>query len=307
LKSLSYFEFYWLHPSHNPSIAGSFDGEVSQMKKLLELKQWLTVADAARHLGILFGEDVSEADVLLLALDGQLTLSVYFVNRARGRCGHVVRLQDAKRRVIKVSENEWIQTIDGFVIDEDRVIELTQEPVVLTDIWDLTMVGSERLDVEHRYQALTGGPAVDLVFLDGPILSRADGTYCQVLEHFSNNEFASPKNLKEPYNHPRNFYPANGLPTDAVLVVRTSSLHALETRLSEPDQKVEKPIERRERSTLLIIIAALSQMAKIDVTKPSGASGAIENQTVRMGARVAARTIENHLKLIPEALEGRSA
>ena len=39
------------------------------MKKLLKLKQWLTVADAAHHLGILFGEDVSEADVLRLEGD----------------------------------------------------------------------------------------------------------------------------------------------------------------------------------------------------------------------------------------------
>jgi hypothetical protein len=276
------------------------------MKKLLNLKQWLTVADAARHLSILFGEGVSEADVLRLALDGQLVLSVYFVNHAKGRCGPVVPLQDAKRHVIKMSENEWFHSIDGLAIGEDRVIEWGPRTIVLEGIWDLTMLGSERLDVEHRYQALTGGPAVDLVFLDGPIVSRDDGTYCQVREHFSNNEFAGPKTLKEPYDNPHNYYPAAGLPADSVLVVRTSSLHDLEGRLSEPNQKVEKPVERRERNTLLVIIAALSELAKIDVAKPSGAAVAIESQTVRMGARVAARTIENHLKLIPEALEARS-
>jgi hypothetical protein len=279
---------------------------MARAAKLLNLKQWLTVADAARHLSILFGEEVTEADVLRLALDGQLTLSVYFVNHASGRCGPVVPLQDAKRHVIKMSENEWIHSIDGLAIGQDRVIEWGPRTIVLEGIWDLTMLGSERLDVEHRYQALTGGPAVDLVFLDGPIVSRDDGTYCQVREHFSNNEFAGPKNLREPYDNPHNYYPAAGLPADSVLVVRTSSLHDLEARLSEPDQKVEKPIERRERSTLLVIIAALSELAKIDVAKSSGAAVAIESQTVRMGARVAARTIENHLKLIPEALEGRS-
>ena len=133
----------------------------------------------------------------------------------------------------------------------------------------------------------------------------ADGTYCQVQEHYSNNEFANPEALKKPYDHPRNFYPAGGLPPHSVLVVRTSALRDLEARLSEPDQKVEKPIERRERSTLLVIIAALSKLAKIDVTKHSGAAVAIESETVRMGARVAARTIEDHLKRIPDALEAR--
>jgi hypothetical protein len=49
---------------------------------VVKFKEWLTVPDAARHLSILFGEDVSEADVLQLALDGHLTLSVHFVNHA---------------------------------------------------------------------------------------------------------------------------------------------------------------------------------------------------------------------------------
>jgi hypothetical protein len=46
-------------------------------------------------------------------------------------------------------------------------------------------------------------------------------------------------------------------------------------------------------------------MAKIDVTKPSAAAIAIETQTELIGARVASRTIENHLNRIPEALENR--
>ncbi len=55
-----------------------------------------------------------------------------------------------------------------------------------------------------------------------------------------------------------------------------------------------------------MIIAALAKLAKIDVAKPSSAATSIESETVLMGARVAARTIENHLKRIPEALENKS-
>lgn len=43
---------------------------------LYRLKKWLTVPDAAAHLSIAFGEEVTEADVLRLGLDGHLTLSV---------------------------------------------------------------------------------------------------------------------------------------------------------------------------------------------------------------------------------------
>jgi hypothetical protein len=46
-------------------------------------------------------------------------------------------------------------------------------------------------------------------------------------------------------------------------------------------------------------------MADIDVAKPSKAAVAIESQTIRMGARVSDRTIEDHLKRIPAALEDR--
>jgi hypothetical protein len=66
------------------------------LKRLLKLKDLLTVPDAARHLSILFGEDVSEADVLRLALDGHLTLSVHFVNHATAQCGKTIPLADAE-------------------------------------------------------------------------------------------------------------------------------------------------------------------------------------------------------------------
>ncbi len=76
--------------------------------------------------------------------------------------------------------------------------------------------------------------------------------------------------------------------------------------MTEPDQLAEKPLGERERKTLLVIIAALAKMADIDVAKPSKAAVAIESQTIRMGARVSNRRIEDHLKRIPDALEDRN-
>jgi hypothetical protein len=149
---------------------------------------------------------------------------------------------------------------------------------------------------------LTGGPSVEDQTLEGPIVRREDGMHCQLLSHFSDNEFVNPNSLKEPRNHPANYYPAGGLPADSVLVVKTSALRDLEERLAEPDHKIEAC--RTARAHVPVgIIAALAELAKLDVTKPSSAAVAIESQTVRMGVRVAARTIENHLKLIPEVLE----
>jgi hypothetical protein len=276
------------------------------MKKLFNLKQWLTVPDAARHLSVLFGEDVSEADVLHLALNGCLTLSVEFVNHAAARCGPVVPLKDAKFiTVLSPINGERIDLVEGVEIG-DQVIEHDEKIVTLGGVWDLKMQGAERIDVKNLYQSLTDGPSVDLQSLTGPIVFHQSGLHCQLQSHFSDNECFSPENLKKPRNHPSNYYPADGLPDDSVLVVRTSALRDLEARLAEPDQKAEKPLQKRERDTLLVIIAALAELPKIDVKKPSSAAVAIEGQTIRMGVRVSARRIEDHLNRIPAALEDRN-
>ena len=287
--------------------------------KLLRLREWLTVLEAARHLSTLFEEPVGEPDVLRLALDGHLTLSVNFVNHSQGRCGSLVSCKDAKRFEIPLDASDlsrlgipgaeagMFSDPQGLSLGDSCVFEPAEEVVTIDGIWDLTMIGAERLDVEHRYQSLTRGPAVDLVCLDGVLLCRPDGTYCQLQAHYEDNEFYNPEKLKltTPWNHPRNFYPAGGLPSDAVFVVRTSALQRLASTLSGPYPGADKPLERRERTTLLVIIAGLAKLAKLDLTKASSAATAIEHQTALMGARVAARTIEGHLKRIGEALDSR--
>lgn len=292
------------------------------MNKLLNLKPWLSLPAAARHLSIMFGEDVSEADVLRLGLDGHLVLSVDFVNHAFGRPGRLVSLSKAKLSTVPSLETgEPITFLEGTLLDDNNVIEWEDKIISMTGVWDLAMVSVERIDVEHRYQQLTGGPSVELFCWEGPIVCLGNGSYCEVRIRFSDEEIASftsredksnssPKNkdfksfARERLN-PRNYFPASALPHDSVFVVRTSALNDFETLVSQREKRPEKPLERRERSTLLVIIAALAKMAKVDVTKPSAAAIAIETETELMGTRVASRTIENHLNRIPEALENK--
>jgi hypothetical protein len=270
------------------------------MKKLLNLKEWLTVPEAIRHLSILFGEDVGEADLLRLALDGHLTLSVYFVNGTTCVRGPLVSFEDAKRNT-SLRDAKGLHPIEGITVDDGRVIECGSEVNFLKGVWDLSMIGSERAEIESRYQGLTNGPEVEPDWWASPILCREDGTYCQLMTRRGERHVPT-----EPYFSRTNYELASVIPSDTVLVLRTSALRDLETRMSEPQQITERPIELRERTTLLVIIASLAKMSKIDVSKPSAAAAAIGSQTVLMGAAVSPRTIENHLKRIPEALEGRS-
>ena len=67
----------------------------------------------------------------------------------------------------------------------------------------------------------------------------------------------------------------------------------------------ERPINTRERNALLTIIGALCKEAKIDIKTPSKAGDLIQSLTDSIGAPVAKRTIEEHLKKIPDALATR--
>ena len=181
------------------------------MKNLLPLRAWLTVPEAAHNLSILFGDDVSEADVLRLALDGRLTLSVHFVNGATARCG----------KTVPVAEYDF----EGVSLDNGNVFSGSGEIITIEGVWDLSMIGVEKSELERKYQLLTGGPHVQYISNYGPVVNRPDGTWARILSHLS--EIRPEDKLNSPYNHPDNYYPAYGLPSDAVLVVRTSALQDL--------------------------------------------------------------------------------
>jgi hypothetical protein len=281
------------------------------MGKLFNLKEWLTVADAARHLSIVFGEDVTEADVLRLGLDGRLRLSVYFVNHATA--------EQAKW----VAWKEWAELVDltramdeklGLKIekssqDEERpVLRGDGRIVELSGIWDLSMTGGESLDVEHQWQMMTGGAPVELVEMDGVLVTDVNGQLYRLMDHFDGNPYASDAQKKECRNRPlydkENYFPAGGLPKDAVIVVRTEALRELEQSVNGAPNGADKPLTTTERNTLLTIIAALCDYSAIK-TDDRGAANQIAKLTEEIGATVSDDTVRRWLKQIPDALESR--
>lgn len=272
------------------------------MGKLFNLKEWLTVADAARHLSIVFGEDVTEADVLRLALDGRLRLSVYFVNHAIALCGKVVpweetdwwlfpdsddfpwgrvmkragqatteecrpcprKLEALLNQIPETERGNYYPMMRDLNIDGERFLKRSDDVTTLRGVWDLPMIGAEQLDIEHQYQDLTGGPGVTLLRLDGAFVEGRDGQICQLQEDFDDNEYqagssaqlerleehiasngiegAEAESLLNRHKEQRkeflekrwakpaeeNYYPAAGLPKDAVIVVRTEALREFE-------------------------------------------------------------------------------
>ena len=135
--------------------------------KLFKLKEWLTLKDTAQYLSVLFKEDVSEADVLLLALDGRLQLSVNFVNISFGKRGKVVSYEDAEWYTPEeISESTFYEegekVMKSLRIDGQRFLNLSNEIRPINGVWDLIMIGNVFSDIENKYQKLTGGPEVKI-------------------------------------------------------------------------------------------------------------------------------------------------
>lgn len=337
------------------------------MSKLFKLKEWLTVPDAARHLSIAFGESVSEADVLQLALDGHLKLSVNFVNLAKASKGTIVHYSHAdldaafaadefpkelqlgelppelepKFRGIgdELRDRSMLHVLNKQFGDDGYLI-FADEVETIGGVWDLPLIGGERLAVEHKCQSLTNGPAITLESLEGAFVETSDGRIWELKESLENNKYqrGSRAELEEwkrfivennvgeveaaallkSYDENRkkfianqksgpaskNYYPAGALPEDSFLVVRTEALRQFEQSINDESSNVEKLMTTTERNTLLIIIAALCRHLKIDYEE-RGAASQISRMTEVIAAPVTDDTIRKVLKKVSDALETR--
>lgn len=269
------------------------------MSKLFKLKRWLTLPVAANHLTTVFRQEVSEADILRLALDNRLELSVVFVGRVMASLCKPVDYSEVKYDEVPNMNGDGILRLPiggqivteangGLLQSQEKVFHLEND-----EPYGLTMMGGERGDIEYRYWTLVGGPQIETTNLNGTFVSSGKTVY-QLKSKLPGKKGEQP-----------NFYPIGGLPDDTALVVTYDALLNLEKFIAESDQIEEKPLATNERNTLLTIIAALAKEAKINLSSPGKAALSIENLTDGLGAHVSKRAIEEHFKKIPSALETR--
>lgn len=236
------------------------------MSKLINLKEWLTVAETAKYLTSEFGEVVTEADVFRLALNGRLRLSVHFINCAKARYAEFISLGSWRmysdmngyliRETAHKSDKDFEQifknskslcfkiTIDpdpatGYChrkegdVDIGKFLKLSEKVETLRGVFDLPLIGNERLDIERTYQELTGGSPVNARNSGGAIVIGRNGRMYQLQEHYEENKL-----LNNEQHNKNNYRPAGNLPTDAVIVVRVESLNEFDALLGN-----EEPID----------------------------------------------------------------
>ena len=181
--------------------------------------------------------------------------------------------------------------LDGdlpLVVDVPTGTEDGESRPIEAGLWILVMEGERgtpaRRQIEHDYHVAAHLPEIKLDGVEGVWIAR-DGDQRQ-LEPIANGPSA--------------------IGAGCVLGVRREALDALLEKM--PADALDRPLKEPERSTLLVIIAALAKKAKMDIgTHLTPASESIEKETVKLNARVPASTVRRHLKAIPEAIENQQS
>lgn len=234
------------------------------MSKLFKLKEWLTIPATARHLSHLLDDVVEEADILQMALDGHLRLSVNFPNRAKAKLGRVIPYKDVPRRELPDLDGKGVKKYAaGYLLDEKMDVSLINEdtPFICFDdavvsidgTWDLAMMANERIDIEYELHQIIGGPCVTMTNLEGTFLNRPDGTWASLQDRFEDQKYIDKGGKSNTIKG--EYFPAGGLGNDCIKVVRTTELTALQAKI---DGRTEnKPLGNRERNSMLRTIAGL--------------------------------------------------
>jgi hypothetical protein len=269
------------------------------MSKLFTLKEWLSVPAAAEHLATVFQEDVAPSDVLRFALDGSLTLSVRFVNKCDALPGQFVPIEDAAYTEIpNPGGTEPHRDYGGYVMDvngvESHVLTFDGPMTKLQGVYDLPMMGGEKLQVEHEYQRSTDGSPVSELSVNGTYVRNVEGQFFQLHQHFDDDaledgsaaqgllleHFILAKDIgkvqadgfRKSYADKRRAFMANRaatpgiadysllplLPLDAELVVRTTSLAKLLTSANGSQSSADKQLGTKERETLLKLVIGMA-------------------------------------------------
>jgi hypothetical protein len=221
----------------------------SMVGTVLKLREWLSIGEAATQLTAAFDEPVTAADVLRFGLDASfpLTLSVNFLNHAYAKVGKRVPMAQAERVPgIPVPGREPYDVILGLQLENDEVVQFEGPVRSVEGVWDLPMVGGERIAVENYYQRAIGGPPVELINMDGSFATDPSGECWISLQDEFGEEHGERKGDDR-------FYPASGLPEGAMLVVRTEELERFIRSAKDPDaaHASTEPTTRPKRAKAL--------------------------------------------------------
>jgi len=180
-------------------------------KKIFDLKEWLDLDESAQYLSKISGEEVSAADVLKLALNGHLKISVKtnLENIPVRRCRKSIEDLGSAPAAYSLDFPGWV----GARLDpEDKVCHLDEQ------FYDLPMIGAEKRVVYNKWEEMNGSPAQAWIYCVETVLQDESGElYILQSKYFENDFICSGRD---------EYRSANGLPPGSEIVVRTEALSA---------------------------------------------------------------------------------
>jgi len=241
------------------------------MSKLFTLKQWVTLADAARYLSVSFGEHVTEADVIQLALDGHLRVSLRLL------ASHVYALRWYKKLESQIEYEEVSyplqegattgqsvftrrEPVGGEVIhlpefcEEGEMLQLGTWPIAYPrdqpgrEIVDLPVTRYSRVFLLQCLDELSR-PSEPAQYDTGRLLIQEESGDLWQIESYD-----------------------DCLLMDVEIVVRTRALRCLEQALTPSPTTNDPPLSSREKNTLLKIIAGITAANYKSYTGQKGTS-----------------------------------
>lgn len=257
------------------------------MSRLIEYRSWLRLDEAADYLGKKWGERVLEKDILRLALDYRLHLSVIF------GVGQYARSYKPVSDEAAISENYigvFYAPSGQTLALEPKIFELEEDTA-----YELLQMSGDRTSLEKRYSTLSGYPHLPHAAECETVVSS--GNYYYQLTEFPNLSGGETAALSE-------------LPSSALLVVSTHELkkflNEIPTESSDPaalttDTNAQKfpnkPLGTKERDTLLKIILgmAIKGYAYDPNAKRSSAAKEISDDLLSLGMSIDDDTVRNHL------------
>lgn len=231
------------------------------MSKLFKLKDWLTVPETAKHLSIVFGEDVKESDVLRLALDRYFTLSLYLPISTAAKPTNACFVADmpnfdpaiAKHLIVSVNSEDVYLSIRHDVIEH------------IEGVFDLLLIRGERLAVEAECLGTESRMRFKLP-VGNQILVEQNGQLFCLQQHFRQNNIEYEAGDSEFEIQGKiavnNYCNASRIPDYGTLIVRTDALREFEAKMEAEKTSLPSSTDnprRREQQheIILAVIAAL--------------------------------------------------
>lgn len=244
------------------------------MEKLLGLKEWVTLGEAADIISNELKETVAIDDVCQLVLDGRLVISVNIINGTPAFGGKRVRFTSIQELAEicdnygQIGDDEYLvprsftaqRSKDGGIeLDHNQIyVKFKKEVLVIYGLIDLWMIGSEQAKILSLMEGKIGAATCPNIDEEGVFFKDVkNDCFFQVITSSKGEWVDILKNQRKPFD-PDDFVMAKNLPDNLPLVVRTDELQRFVYELKEQNTT----LNTKERENLLKTIGALLMVLK---------------------------------------------